>query len=201
MTTNAKAFCLILALSVFAFTIATFIRMRNLEELLAAQKNQNQVSIPKVENPLLTKEGAGGGEPAAGGDGTAEAPAAPAVPTSTPASSPAAVPPTIFSSPDNITSAVLVGYPVLTNPFSFYGTTTAFENRASWRVRDAAHALLGEGSFDVHSPDAGVPGSFTVTGTFDKMPTTASGTLLIFQFSPKDGTPVHIATIPIRFAK
>jgi hypothetical protein len=95
---------------------------------------------------------------------------------------------------------VLEGYPFLGPTFTFYGTSTAFENQISWRVRDAKRAILGEGSVYVHSPDTGVPGPFRETVTLEKQPTTASGTLLIFEASAKDGTPIHIVTIPISFS-
>ncbi len=88
----------------------------------------------------------------------------------------------------------------LPNPFFFSGTTTAFENMASWKLTQTDGTVIGQGVFYVYSPDVGIPGPYQVTGFYDRIPTSASGTLLVYEASAKDGTPIHVVAIPVMLA-
>ncbi len=104
-----------------------------------------------------------------------------------------------FFSDDQVNQVVLDRFPNLASPFVFHGTGTAFESQMSWRLRDAKRKVIGEGSFHVLSPDAGIPGPFNVEGTWKTPPKTATGTLFVFEASAKDGSPIHIVTVPVTF--
>jgi len=101
-----------------------------------------------------------------------------------------------FASADGITSVVLAGLK-LSNPFEVSGTSTAFENSIAWDVRQADGKVVASGSAYVHSPDAGIPGPFAFKGFYDAVPTSASGTLEVFEASAKDGSPIHEVSIPV----
>jgi len=104
-----------------------------------------------------------------------------------------------FKSPDNWTSFVLPGGTSLTNPFIFYGTTTAFENNISWRLLDANGVKISQGYTYVNSPDMGIPGPFKVKAFFDLVPATKTGKLQIYEASAKDGEPIHVAEAEVAF--
>ncbi len=104
-----------------------------------------------------------------------------------------------FKSPDNWTSFILASPSVLSNPFIFHGTTTAFENVINWRLVDDNGNKISEGYAMVNSPDMGIPGDFKVTAFFDHMPTTQTGRLEVFEASPKDGSDTHKAVAPVAF--
>lgn len=186
MKPNAKAFLLLLAVSAAAVELAVFVHERNVKALQESKVESQKSKV--VSNEIIP---------------------IPAIPVTASSSSSTEsheqratsyVPPTVFHSSDNVTEAVLEGYPSLGKTFTFYGTSTAFENQIAWRLRDAKRALLAEGTIYVHSPDAGTPGPFRETVSFGKTPATASGTLFIFEASAMDGTPIHIVSIPVSFA-
>ena len=102
----------------------------------------------------------------------------------------------VFVSDDGVTHVSIESLNLM-NPFTFSGTTTAFENQASWKLTQKGGKVLGQGYFYVHSPDAGIPGPFSVMGFYDALPTNASGTLLVYEASAKDGTPIHSVSIPV----
>lgn len=104
-----------------------------------------------------------------------------------------------FKSSDNWTSFILASPSVLSNPFIFYGTTTAFENVINWRLVDDNGNKISEGYAMVNSPDMGIPGDFKVTAFFDRMPTAPTGRLEVFEASPKDGSDTHKAVAPVAF--
>jgi hypothetical protein len=109
-----------------------------------------------------------------------------------------------FKSPDGMTSVRIEGTdnsgmaaPVLSDPFGFSGTSTAFESVIAWDVRQADGNIVASGNAHIGSQDVGIPGPFSVKGSFDKTPTTASGTLEVFEASAKDGSPIHEVMIPV----
>lgn len=105
-----------------------------------------------------------------------------------------------FVSNDGVTSAVLdSSTSPLPNPFFFHGTTTAFESQASWQLVQSNGKVIGSGFYSVGSPDAGIPGPFSVTGFYDVVPTVSSGTLMVYEASAKDGEPIHVVRIPVAF--
>ncbi len=101
-----------------------------------------------------------------------------------------------YKSPDGVTSVVLPKLK-LGNPFSFHGTSTAFENSLSWKLVQADGKAVANGYMMVDSPDVGLPGAFQVKGYYEKIPTTDSGTLIVYEASAKDGTPIHEVKIPV----
>lgn len=90
---------------------------------------------------------------------------------------------------------------VLSNPFTFYGTSTAvFENQMNWRVMDDAGKQVAGGHLLLNSPDMGKPGYFgTVTAFFDKVPSGKSGSFELYDNSPKDGAEIYKFAIPVTF--
>ncbi|MBD3281612.1 hypothetical protein GF391_02590 [Candidatus Uhrbacteria bacterium] len=102
-----------------------------------------------------------------------------------------------FTSPDDWTSFVLPEGTNLTNPFTFHGTTTAFENTVNWRLEDENGITVSEGYANVMSPDIGEPGPFHVTAFFDLVPATKTGKLHVFEVSARDGSEVHKATAEV----
>jgi len=111
--------------------------------------------------------------------------------------------PVEHKSADGVTSVVLdakgssVYPPALFNPFSFSGTTTAFENNLSWQLIQADGKVVARGYTYVNSPDIGIPGGFSVKGFYDVAPSTSTGTLMVYEASAKDGTPIHAVSIPV----
>ncbi len=104
-----------------------------------------------------------------------------------------------FKSSDNLTSFVLASSTELSNPFIFYGTTTAFENVINWRLIDNNGNKISDGYAMVNSPDMGIPGDFKATAFFDHIPTVSSGRLEVFEMSPKDGSDTHKAIASVTF--
>lgn len=83
---------------------------------------------------------------------------------------------------------------------AFHGTTTAFENSASWILIDANDIVVASGYMMVDSPDIGLPGPFRVVlPAYARKPTAATGLLKAYEASAKDGTPIHAARLPVRF--
>lgn len=181
MKPNAKAFLFLLAISAMALTLAFIIRERN----LTVFEETRPPMVTPVETPLAVSQPPKTEE--------AVAPQVPSLPVSASSTY------TFFRSSDGQIQAALEGYPFLKNPFTFFGTGIAFENRLMWRVRDAKRTLLGEGGFDVASPDVGVPGPFRVTVSYRIPPQMQKGTLFIFEASAKDGSPIHVVQIPVTF--
>jgi hypothetical protein len=109
----------------------------------------------------------------------------------------------LYASDDGVTTVEIANNhtytPVLDNPTFVNGTTTAFENQAAWKLTDATGTVIGTGTFYVHSPDAGIPGPFSFQISFDTVPQSTNGTLMVYEASAKDGTPIHAVTIPIIF--
>jgi hypothetical protein len=106
---------------------------------------------------------------------------------------------TEYKSPEDWTVFVLPEGTELTNPFTFYGTTTAFENTINWRLSDENGVQISEGYANVYSPDIGIPGPFEVKTFFDMVPATKIGTLEVFEISARDGSEVHKASAKVTF--
>ncbi len=89
----------------------------------------------------------------------------------------------------------------LGNPFTFYGTSTAiFENQMNWRLMDGAGKQVAGGHLYTKSVDMGKPGSFgTIKAFFDKVPSGSSGSLELYDNSPKDGAEIYKFAIPVTF--
>jgi hypothetical protein len=87
---------------------------------------------------------------------------------------------------------------LLESPFTVTGTAIAFEQTFSWRLEDARGTKLAEGYSMTNAPDLGIPGPFTIRAFILTVPTTATGTLVLFESSPKDGSETHVLRIPVR---
>lgn len=101
-----------------------------------------------------------------------------------------------FKSADGVTSVVLPNS-FLANPFYFHGTSTAFESTMSWKLVQDEGKILAQGFMMVDSPDMGIPGPFRVEAYYSGIPSSASGTLIVYEASAKDGSPIHEVKIPV----
>ncbi len=92
---------------------------------------------------------------------------------------------------------------LLENPISVTGTAVAFESRISWKLVDGTgnENELMSGSVSTNAPDMGVPGEFVIRDFFPRVPPTNDGYLNVFEASAKDGSPIHMISIPVRFPK
>lgn len=130
----------------------------------------------------------------------------PSVPV-TPPTSPEPKGQITFTSADKVTSVsfpvslVHDGFVEVDNPTMLNGTTTAFEQTFAWKMVDAKGNIVGEGFGMTHAPDIGIPGPFSVTAFYDKAPATDRGTLIVYEASAKDGSPIHEVKVPIMFLK
>jgi Immunoglobulin-like domain of bacterial spore germination/Sporulation and spore germination len=104
-----------------------------------------------------------------------------------------------YNSGDDWTTFVLPEGTTLTNPFTFNGTTTAFENTINWRLSDENGIQISEGYANVYSSDIGIPGPFEVKTFFNMVPATKVGVLEVFELSARDGSEIHKATANITF--
>jgi len=86
----------------------------------------------------------------------------------------------------------------LANPFTITGSGIAFENTIHWRLLDGDGKLLEEGNTNADAPDVGQAGNFEIRNFILSVPETATGTLEVFEYSAKDGTPTHSVHIPVR---
>ncbi len=85
----------------------------------------------------------------------------------------------------------------LTSPFVAEGTGTAFENTINWRLLDGYGGVLEKGFTMANAPDIGQAGLFEIRAFLLQVPKTSTGTLEVLEYSAKDGSPTHIARIPV----
>ncbi len=86
---------------------------------------------------------------------------------------------------------------LLTNPFEVSGSGIAFENTINWQLLDDEGNLLNEGFVTADSPDIGEPGDFTIRAFILAPPESSKGVLKVFEYSARDGEPVHIAEVSV----
>ncbi len=86
----------------------------------------------------------------------------------------------------------------LTSPFVATGTGIAFENTINWRLLNGSGGELEKGTVMADAPDVGQPGQFDIRAFLLQVPTTEKGTLEVFEYSAKDGTPIHKVSIPVK---
>jgi hypothetical protein len=87
---------------------------------------------------------------------------------------------------------------LLASPFTITGTAIAFEAQFAWRLEDAKGERIAEGSaYGASSPEEPIP-PFTIRSFILSVPKTTTGTLVLFESSAKDGTPIHELRIPVR---
>ncbi len=98
----------------------------------------------------------------------------------------------------NIVVTSPVAGATITSPVVITGRARVFENAFSYRVRDADGTLLAEGNGTADAPDIGLFGPFTVSLSYPPASGT-TGTVEVFDYSAKDGTPIDVVTIPVSF--
>lgn len=90
-----------------------------------------------------------------------------------------------------------VAQEALTNPFTATGSGLSFENTINYRLVDAEGNELIEGFTMAQAPDVGQPGDFSIRDFILRVPKTSKGTLEVFEYSAKDGEPIHKARISV----
>lgn len=176
---NKRIIGLVVVFIVLAAGLAYLVQMTNVYETLRQNEGHTVTPSASSTSPVVS------------------------APTSTPATSGAIV----FTSRDKVTAvsfpakAMNDGLITIDNPTMLNGTTTAFEQTFSWKLVDARGTVVAEHSAMTHAADAGIPGPFSVTMFYDKVPTTERGTLTVYEASAKDGSPIHDVSIPVVFAK
>lgn len=84
------------------------------------------------------------------------------------------------------------------SPLVVEGLGRAFEQNAVVRLKDGKGVEITKIAVTGTAPDAGIYGPYRAELTFEK-PKTKTGTLEIFQNSPKDGKEIDKVTVPVRF--
>lgn len=87
---------------------------------------------------------------------------------------------------------------LLASPFIVKGSGIAFENTINYRLVDGNGMKLVEGFVTADTPDVGQAGDFEIRDFMLFAPKTVTGTLEVFEYSAKDGSPIHIVKIPVR---
>ena len=90
---------------------------------------------------------------------------------------------------------------LLASPFTITGTAIAFEAQFAWRLEDANGEKIEEGSaYGASTPEEPIP-PFTIRSFILSVPKTSTGTLVLFEYSAKDGEPIHVLRIPVRLPR
>jgi hypothetical protein len=87
----------------------------------------------------------------------------------------------------------------ITSPVSASGTAIAFESTFQWKLLSPTDQLIAEGVLMAAAPDVGQPGPFNLSHAVTIPSSLATGTLRFYESSAKDGEPIHILNIPVRF--
>jgi len=88
-----------------------------------------------------------------------------------------------------------IGMPVIIK-----GQARVFENTFTYRVKDANGNILIEKSAMTQAPDAGIFGDFEISSNYI-VPETETGTVEVFEYSPKDGSETNMVRVPVKFGK
>lgn len=89
----------------------------------------------------------------------------------------------------------------IANPVTVQGSAIVFEQVVSYELLDAAGTILASGSVTTEAVDVGEAGSFTVRLFWNQLPTTATGSIVLFAPSPKTGQRTSVVRVPVRFTK
>ncbi|MBP9762200.1 Gmad2 immunoglobulin-like domain-containing protein [Patescibacteria group bacterium] len=87
----------------------------------------------------------------------------------------------------------------IASPITASGTAIAFESTFQWKLLSPTNQLIAEGVLMAAAPDIGQPGPFNLSQTFTIPNSLATGTLRFYESSAKDGLPIHLLNIPVRF--
>lgn len=88
-----------------------------------------------------------------------------------------------------------VGTPIIVE-----GEARVFENTVSYRLVDNNSNIIAEGFTTANSPDIGQFGPFRGELVYQSE-TDGAGTLEVFWYSAKDGTPADVVTIPVTYTQ
>lgn len=88
---------------------------------------------------------------------------------------------------------------LLDNPAVITGRARVFENTVNMQLKDAQGNVIGKAFAITDASAIGRFGKFEVELEFSA-PETRTGTLEVFQISPKDGVQTDVVTISVRFA-
>lgn len=102
------------------------------------------------------------------------------------------------SSP-NITVITPRSGDTVSSPLVVRGQARTFEQNVNFRLRQSDGKVLVEDFTTAQAEDLGIFGPYSKTLTFSS-PTTQTGTLEVFQVSPKDGSEIDKVTVNVRFA-
>lgn len=100
---------------------------------------------------------------------------------------------------EDLAPAILVESPAVgdsvTSPLRLRGTANTFEATFMIRLEDAQGRALAE-DFATATSGSGTRGTFDVTLPFE-VAEAGPGTLVVFESSAKDGSPIHVVEIPL----
>ena len=88
-------------------------------------------------------------------------------------------------------------FDLVDDPVEVCGVGTGFEGTFAARVRDGNGNELAQ--ITINAGGTGIWGNFHATLPLGGVPTTAQGTLEVFEFSAKDGSEVGKTVVPITF--
>jgi len=106
--------------------------------------------------------------------------------------------PAIWSESKNISVRTPVPNARVRSPLSVEGLERTFEQNVVVRLKDGKDNELAKIAVTGTAPEPGIHGPYRAELTFEK-PATKTGTLEVFQGSPKDGSEIDKVTIPLRF--
>lgn len=127
-------------------------------------------------------------------------------PTATPEPTSSVEPTPTLGSCNNISTdgAIKVTKPcvneLITNPMSVKGVGTGiFENTMIVDLLNEDGSLIKRTIVMPNSPDIGLPGPFSESISWTLPVGAEKGTAKFYSDSPKDGSPIHVVEIPVRF--
>lgn len=107
-------------------------------------------------------------------------------------------PPEVWSESGNISVRTPEPNALVKSPLIVEGMERTFEQNVVLRLRDGKGVELVKTVTTGTAPDLGIHGPYRAELVFEK-PKTKTGTLEVFQGSPKDGSEIDKVTVPVRF--
>lgn len=86
----------------------------------------------------------------------------------------------------------------ITSPYLVTGQARVFENVVNYKLTDERGQILAEGIMNASAPDIGQFGPFSESINFIPLSAT-KGTLEVYALSPKDGEPIDVVKIDVKF--
>ena len=106
--------------------------------------------------------------------------------------------PEVWSDSGNISVRIPQPNAIVSSPLAVEGMERTFEQNVVLRLKDGKGNEFIKTAVIGTAPDAGIHGPYHAELTFEK-PATRTGTLEVFQGSPKDGSEIDKVTVPVRF--